>query len=179
MRSPSMLFSNLSMLASISALTMGWDFLMVLTSWSLCLPTWSDWLPWITHSGQIHSHLQSKQKYRISYYGCYRHYLLDDMPVNCLSVLAKVAGFHNWALTFFHMRKVIDQMACFWSPLIWDGIFLLVRYESVESVLRRVFFLVQQYFPYQGESFHNRIRMLCSGVMRWDTVAFFFFLNSA
>ena len=46
----------------------------------------------------MHSHLQSKQKYRISSYGCSLHYLLDDIPVNCLSVLAKVAGF-SW-LTF-------------------------------------------------------------------------------
>lgn len=54
---------NCSTYLSISAFTMGCDFRMVFTSWSLCLP-------WMTHSGQMHSHLQSKQKYRISSSWC-------------------------------------------------------------------------------------------------------------
>jgi hypothetical protein len=39
------------------------DFLIVFTLWSLCFPC-------ITHSGQIHSHLQSKQKYSNSSSPC-------------------------------------------------------------------------------------------------------------
>jgi hypothetical protein len=41
----------------------GYDFRMVWTSWFL-------WTPWITHSGQIQSVWQSKQKYEIGSSGC-------------------------------------------------------------------------------------------------------------
>jgi len=37
-------------------------------------------LPWMTHSGQMHSHLQSKQKYRISSSGCSPHSLRVEIP---------------------------------------------------------------------------------------------------
>lgn len=37
-------------------------------------------VPWITHSGQMHSHLQSKQKYRIYSSWCSPQIFLDEMP---------------------------------------------------------------------------------------------------
>ncbi len=39
-------------------------------------------VPWITHSGQMHSHLQSKQKYRISSSGCSPQDFLLDTPLS-------------------------------------------------------------------------------------------------
>ena len=38
-------------------------------------------LPWMTHSGQIHSHLHVKQKYIMSSSMCYPHVFFDEIPV--------------------------------------------------------------------------------------------------
>lgn len=76
----SMLLSILSKVVYSSLLMIGWDFLIVLTSWSLCLPGISKKLPWMTHYGQIHSHLQVKQKYIMSSSICYPHVFLLEIP---------------------------------------------------------------------------------------------------
>lgn len=77
----SMLVSILSKVDSSSLLMIGCDFLIVFTSWSLCLPKLSLKLPWMTHSGQIHSHLQVKQKYMMSSSMCSPHVFFDEIPL--------------------------------------------------------------------------------------------------
>jgi hypothetical protein len=77
----SMLVSIRSNVASSSLFITGWDFFIVFTSWSLCLPKISIKLPWMTHSGQMHSHLQVKQKYMMSSSMCSPQVFLDEMPL--------------------------------------------------------------------------------------------------